>query len=665
MSNKATVKIPGNANFCGGELQNAKLQSLVSKTSAAEAEFWYDSVNHRPMYNNGTEDREFGRIYSNGTGINLANNTFSIDSSVVALKSDITTVYRAAGPVASASDLPTLGASVLGNVYNATASFTTTSDFVEGSGKTIQVGNDIAVVNVGTASTPSYKFSVMGDFIDISGKQDKVTAVTHTESTAVGGANQPIYVNGNGVATACTYELNKTVPADALFTDTVYTHPTTSGNKHIPSGGESGQFLKWSADGTATWASDNDTLNTAGSTDTNSKIYLVGATSQASSAQTYSNDAVFVDTSGQLNSTTPTKNEDSTVVATTAWVQDQEYLTEHQDITGKQDAATAVTHTESTAAGSETNPIYVDANGVATACTYSLNKTVPADAVFTDTTYSKLSDFTDDLGSSPTHTHSQYITTHQTVKQDGVTGATTNRYGACSTAAGTAAKTVSITTGTFSLEAGASVKVKFANANTADSPTLSVNSSTAKNIFHNGAQITTGLNKGLLAGVCEFIYDGTQWHLVGNYIDTNTTYDVFVGSGSTAAAGLVPAPSTTAGTTKYLREDGTWVTPPDTQYTFSTGLTNTSGTITVTDYNIIAKKMTATNAALEVSNGVVTWTITNSLGTADVEVSIFEVGEDSNTKIYPAVEVSDASIVVTMLASADIAAGALKAVAIG
>lgn len=32
-----------------------------------------------------------------------------------------------------------------------------------------------------------------------------------------------------------------------------YSHPTNSGNKHIPSGGSSGQVLKWSADGTATW----------------------------------------------------------------------------------------------------------------------------------------------------------------------------------------------------------------------------------------------------------------------------------------------------------------------------------------------------------------------------------------------------------------------------
>ena len=38
-----------------------------------------------------------------------------------------------------------------------------------------------------------------------------------------------------------------------------YTHPTTSGNKHIPSGGSSGQILRWSADGTAAWGSDNNT----------------------------------------------------------------------------------------------------------------------------------------------------------------------------------------------------------------------------------------------------------------------------------------------------------------------------------------------------------------------------------------------------------------------
>lgn len=111
---------------------------------------------------------------------------------------------------------------------------------------------------------------------------------------------------------------------------------------------------------------------------------------------------------------------------------------------------------------------------------------------------------------------------HQTIKQDGVTGSTSNRYGVCSTAVDTAAKTVSITKGTFSLETGARVTVKFGSKNTANSPTLNVNSTGAKNIFHNGAQITSGTNKGMLYGTVDFVYDGTQWHLVGNYVDTDT-----------------------------------------------------------------------------------------------------------------------------------------------
>ena len=41
------------------------------------------------------------------------------------------------------------------------------------------------------------------------------------------------------------------------------------------------------------------------------------------------------------------------------------------------------------------------------------------------------------------------------------------------------------------------------------------------------------------------------------------TYSDFVGSGSSAAAGLVPSPGTTAGSSKYLREDGTWQVPPN------------------------------------------------------------------------------------------------------
>jgi hypothetical protein len=52
---------------------------------------------------------------------------------------------------------------------------------------------------------------------------------------------------------------------------------------------------------------DTDTKNTAGSSNTSNKIYLIGATSQSTNPQTYSHDTVYVDTSGNLNSTNKVK----------------------------------------------------------------------------------------------------------------------------------------------------------------------------------------------------------------------------------------------------------------------------------------------------------------------------------------------------------------------
>ncbi len=84
-------------------------------------------------------------------------------------------------------------------------------------------------------------------------------------ASSAGSATQPIYFE-DGKPVVTTYTLEKSVPADAKFTDTIYTHPTTSGNKHIPSGGSAGQILGYDSDGTAKWIdySDHDTTYTAG-----------------------------------------------------------------------------------------------------------------------------------------------------------------------------------------------------------------------------------------------------------------------------------------------------------------------------------------------------------------------------------------------------------------
>lgn len=74
------------------------------------------------------------------------------------------------------------------------------------------------------------------------------------------------YANSAGNASKVNnHTVNSNVPSGAKFTDTVYSHPTTSGNKHIPSGGSSGQILRWSSDGTAVWGNDNNTTYTLSS----------------------------------------------------------------------------------------------------------------------------------------------------------------------------------------------------------------------------------------------------------------------------------------------------------------------------------------------------------------------------------------------------------------
>lgn len=85
---------------------------------------------------------------------------------------------------------------------------------------------------------------------------------THTKSQ-ISDFPTSLPANGGNAATVGGFTVGANVPAGAKFTDTVYTHPTTAGNKHIPSGGSSGQILRWSADGTAVWGADNNTTYSA------------------------------------------------------------------------------------------------------------------------------------------------------------------------------------------------------------------------------------------------------------------------------------------------------------------------------------------------------------------------------------------------------------------
>ena len=93
----------------------------------------------------------------------------------------------------------------------------------------------------------------------------------------------------------------------------------------------------------------------------------------------------------------------------------------------------------------------------------------------------------------------------------------------CSTAAGTATKEVTISN--YVLTNGGAFKVKFTYANSASSPTLKINSETAKAIVFNGAEASADNTWG--AGeVVEFYYDPSYNSNAGGFIGRSTVISV-------------------------------------------------------------------------------------------------------------------------------------------
>ena len=93
-----------------------------------------------------------------------------------------------------------------------------------------------------------------------------------------------------------------TVGSSPKFTDTTYTF--TDKNPTLSWGATSTVAVAGGTNIRVTMPADpnTDTKNTAGSTDSSSKLFLIGATSQAANPQTYSHDTAYVGTDGCLYS---------------------------------------------------------------------------------------------------------------------------------------------------------------------------------------------------------------------------------------------------------------------------------------------------------------------------------------------------------------------------
>ena len=95
----------------------------------------------------------------------------------------ISSTYKPGGTVAFASR-PSLAAGIEGNVYNISDAFTTTSDFVEGSGKNYPAGTNIVCINTAASGqTAVYKWDVLAGFIDLSNYMTPSSIATLTNKT--------------------------------------------------------------------------------------------------------------------------------------------------------------------------------------------------------------------------------------------------------------------------------------------------------------------------------------------------------------------------------------------------------------------------------------------------------------------------------------------------
>lgn len=124
-------------------------------------------------------------------------------------------------------------------------------------------------------------------------------------------------------------------------------------------------------------------------------------------------------------------------------------------------------------------------------------------------------------GTNDTHWMTPLKTKQQIFKEitsvDGMafgSSADIHHYATCSTAAGTAAKVASTGQTGFKLIKGAKVVVRFTYANTANTITLNVDGTGAKNVYFLNS--TTATAKWFAYSTIEFVYDGTNWYATNN-----------------------------------------------------------------------------------------------------------------------------------------------------
>lgn len=301
-----------------------------------------------------------------------------------------------------------------------------------------------------------------------------------------------------------------------------------------------------------------DTKNTAGSTDTSDKIFLIGAKSQAANSQTYSHDTAYVGTDGCLYSN------------------GEKVITSHQDISGKADSSTTLSGYGITDAKIENGVITLGNNTIT-----PLTNFTEVDPIFSSSAASGI-------------TSTDVTNWNNKSKQ-------LTWYGTSNTGATATEKIVSCSN--FELVSGAIIGILFTTANTAASPTLNINSTGAKSIHigNTTPNATTNVLKWSANTMLYFLYNGTQF----KFITANAAGEDKSPLGASTWYGTSSSGETTAAKTSnidnYILTQGSLIT-----IAFSTANTYISGTLTLNINGTGAKNIYVNNAVTSASNNL-TW----------------------------------------------------------
>lgn len=203
--------------------------------------------------------------YSAGTGISLSGTTFSLNSGYYATSKNSglmsaadkakldgiaagataltlgTTATTAAKGDHTHNYLPLSGGNVTGHIYltgaQADSSTANTSQIVFGTSSDnhvcISSNNNALIINRSTTETvnqivlyldqpSSFPSGISGP---VYGNASSASVASALTTSSKGSATQPVYFSG-GVPVACSYYVNKTVPSNAVFTDTTYSAGT-------------------------------------------------------------------------------------------------------------------------------------------------------------------------------------------------------------------------------------------------------------------------------------------------------------------------------------------------------------------------------------------------------------------------------------------------------